>query len=65
MLPKAEVVAAVTVTWPTPTSRELIEATSDGALVSDAARWGVLQPGTPTEKGPALFPRIERPDAEA
>jgi methionyl-tRNA synthetase len=32
----------------------------DGArLPDDAARWGVLAPGTPTTKGDALFPRIE------
>jgi methionyl-tRNA synthetase len=28
-------------------------------LPDDAARWGVLRPGTPTQKGKALFPRIE------
>ncbi len=28
-------------------------------LPDDAVRWGLLQPGTPTAKGAALFPRIE------
>ncbi len=33
-------------------------------LPDDAARWGVLAAGTPTSKGPALFPRIEVPADE-
>jgi methionyl-tRNA synthetase len=31
-------------------------------LPEDAGRWGVLEPGTATTKGPALFPRIEVPE---
>jgi len=34
-------------------------------LPDDVARWGVLAPGTPTVKGPALFPRIEPPAEDA
>jgi methionyl-tRNA synthetase len=30
-------------------------------LPNDAARWGVLAPGTATTKGPALFPRLDPP----
>jgi methionyl-tRNA synthetase len=28
-------------------------------LLDDVGRWGGLRAGTPTTKGPALFPRIE------
>jgi methionyl-tRNA synthetase len=31
-------------------------------LPGDAERWGVLEPGTATTKGAALFPRIELPE---
>jgi methionyl-tRNA synthetase len=31
-------------------------------LPEDAARWGVLEPGTATTKGAALFPRVEVPE---
>ena len=31
----------------------------EGARLPDDARWGGLRPGTPTTKGPALFPRID------
>jgi methionyl-tRNA synthetase len=31
-------------------------------LPDDAGRWGVLEPGTATTKGAALFPRIEAPE---
>jgi methionyl-tRNA synthetase len=34
-------------------------------LPDDAARWGVLKPGTPTQKGGPLFPRVELPEADA
>jgi methionyl-tRNA synthetase len=39
-------------------------ALEDTRLPEDAARWGVLQPGTPTQKGAALFPRVEPPESE-
>ena len=29
------------------------------ARLPEAVRWGALSPGTPTAKGPPLFPRIE------
>ena len=34
-------------------------ALAEAKLPDDAARWGLLQPGTPTSKGAALFPRVE------
>ncbi len=34
-------------------------------LPDDAARWGVLKPGTPTQQGGPLFPRIELPEADS
>jgi methionyl-tRNA synthetase len=36
-------------------------ALASARLPDDAARWGGLAPGTPTRKGPALFPRVETP----
>jgi methionyl-tRNA synthetase len=37
-----------------------IEGALEGAnLLDDVGRWGGLRAGTPTTKGPALFPRIE------
>ena len=44
-----------------------IEGALEGALLpDDVSRWGGLQPGTPTTKGPALFPRVEpAPEKEA
>jgi methionyl-tRNA synthetase len=39
-----------------------LEGALEGArLPDDAARWGLLPPGTPTSQGAALFPRIEAP----
>jgi methionyl-tRNA synthetase len=39
-----------------------IEGALEGAnLLEDVGRWGVLRAGTPTTKGPALFPRVEPP----
>ena len=37
----------------------LPDALATAKLPDDAARWGVLAPGTPTSKGAPLFPRIE------
>ena len=37
----------------------LPDALAQAKLPEDAARWGVLAPGTPTRKGEPLFPRIE------
>ncbi len=37
------------------------DALSQARLPDDAARWGVLQAGTPTTKGSALFPRLDAP----
>jgi methionyl-tRNA synthetase len=37
------------------------EALEDAHILEDVGRWGVLQAGTPTTKGPALFPRVEPP----
>ena len=34
-------------------------ALADARLPDDAARWGLLEPGTPTSKGAPLFPRVE------
>ena len=34
-------------------------ALAEARLPDDAARWGLLEPGTPTSKGAALFPRVE------
>jgi methionyl-tRNA synthetase len=44
-----------------------IEGALEGAnLLEDVGRWGVLRAGTPTTKGPALFPRVEpAPEKEA
>ncbi|MDJ0849812.1 MAG: methionine--tRNA ligase [Myxococcota bacterium] len=35
------------------------DALAQAKLPDDAARWGLLAPGTPTSKGAPLFPRIE------
>ena len=43
----------------------LPDALSGTRLPDDAARFGALQPGTPTTKGAPLFPRIEVPDGDA
>ncbi len=32
----------------------------DSATMETAARWGVLEPGTVVDKGPQLFPRLEK-----
>ena len=40
------------------------DALVEARLPADAARWGVLQPGTPTQKGGPLFPRMELPETE-
>ncbi len=37
-------------------------ALASARLPEDAARWGVLRPGTATTKGAPLFPRIDPPD---
>ena len=44
-----------------------IEGALEGAnLLDDVGRWGGLRAGTPTTKGPALFPRVEpAPEKEA
>jgi methionyl-tRNA synthetase len=41
------------------------EALASARLPRDAERWGMLEAGTPTTVGAALFPRIELPGAEA
>ncbi len=38
------------------------DALRNARLPDDAARWNMLIPGTPTSKGDALFPRLERQD---
>jgi len=38
------------------------DALQTARLPEDAARWGGLEPGTATNKGAALFPRVELPD---
>jgi methionyl-tRNA synthetase len=38
------------------------DALQTARLPEDAGRWGVLEPGTATTKGAALFPRIEVPE---
>ena len=38
------------------------DALKTARLPDDAGRWGVLEPGTATTKGAALFPRIEVPE---
>jgi methionyl-tRNA synthetase len=39
-----------------------VEGALEGAhLLEDIGRWGSLRAGTPTTKGPALFPRVELP----
>jgi methionyl-tRNA synthetase len=35
------------------------DALAEARLPDDAARWGLLEPGTPTSKGAPLFPRVE------
>ncbi|MBW1685286.1 MAG: class I tRNA ligase family protein, partial [Deltaproteobacteria bacterium] len=35
------------------------DALAEARLPDDAARWGLLEPGTPTSKGGPLFPRVE------
>ena len=41
------------------------DALASAKLPDDAARWGLLVPGTPTTKGSPLFPRVEGPGAES
>ncbi|MCH8083694.1 MAG: methionine--tRNA ligase [Myxococcales bacterium] len=38
------------------------DALQTARLPEDAARWGILEPGTATTKGAALFPRVEVPE---
>ncbi len=38
------------------------DALQTARLPDDAGRWGVLEPGTATSKGAALFPRVEVPE---
>ncbi len=38
------------------------DALKTARLPEDAGRWGVLEPGTATSKGAALFPRVEVPE---
>ncbi|MFB3117945.1 MAG: class I tRNA ligase family protein, partial [Myxococcota bacterium] len=38
------------------------DALQTARLPEDAARWGILEPGTATTKGDALFPRVEVPE---
>jgi methionyl-tRNA synthetase len=38
------------------------DALKTARLPDDAARWGLLEPGTATHKGAALFPRIAVPE---
>jgi methionyl-tRNA synthetase len=40
------------------------DALEDAHLLEDVGQWGVLRAGTPTTKGPPLFPRIEPPDGK-
>ena len=41
----------------------LPDALERARLPDDAVRWGGIEPGTRTTKGPALFPRIDVPEA--
>jgi methionyl-tRNA synthetase len=41
------------------------DALQTARLPGDAAAWGGLEPGTPTRKGAALFPRIEPPEEDS
>ena len=41
------------------------DALASARLPDDAARWGLLEPGTPTQKGGPLFPRVELPKDDA
>jgi methionyl-tRNA synthetase len=43
----------------------LPDAIEDARLPDDARRWDTPPPGTPTTKGPPLFPRVEPPEIEA
>ena len=43
----------------------LPDALERARLPEDARRWDSPPPGTPTAKGPPLFPRVEAPDLEA
>ena len=40
------------------------DALEDARLLEDVGQWGVLRAGTPTTKGPPLFPRVEPPDGK-